>query len=205
MLLAITILFASLGATTAADTVSNDTQIEATTAPVTIEESTPIRESTSNSIEKDTTAQKDKKNLKADNTQKIYVNSNGSTTSDGSDINNPTTLTNALKNIQNGGEIQLVTLGKNNTDTYTTGITINNNTVPNATTFSIIGEEGKSITLDGQNNHRILYISSGYTITLKNLIFINGNTTSHGGAVYLHNNSAVVITDSILRNNNAGS
>jgi len=199
LLLAITILFASLGATTAADTVSNDTQIEATTSPATIEESTPIKESTSNSIEKDTTAQKEKKILKADNTQTIYVNSNGSASVDGSDINNPTTITNALKLVQDNGEIHLVTLGKNNTDTYTNRITINNNTVPNATTFSIIGEEGKTINFIG--NTTMLYIfNSNFNISLKNLNFIN--TTSYEGAA-IYSNSILDISNCNFINNSA--
>jgi len=198
LLLAITILFASLGATTATDTLTNDTYIEAT-APTTIEKSTPIQESTQYSIEKDTTAQKDKKILKANNTQTIYANSAGNHSSDGSDIKNPTTITNALKLVQNNGEIHLVTSG--DTDTYnTTRIDINSTNVINATNFSIIGQEGKNITLNGQNNHRLIVISSGYSITLKNIIIMNGYAISEGA---IHNSSNLTIADSTLNNNNA--
>ena len=107
------------------------------------------------------------KTVKTDS-QIIYANSNGNSKSTGSDKNNPTTINNALKNVKNNGTIQLVT--STNTDKYKS-LTINMNNTKANTKFTIEGEKGKNIILDG--NREQLINPGNYDITLKNLEIAN--------------------------------
>ena len=179
MLLAITILFASLGATTATDTLENNTntEIDATT-PVTIEKTTPIEESSTYSIEKDTAVQKDKKILKADNTQTINITSYPELNTA---LTNPTT-DNVTINIQNN----ITLAGNTRVNSAIKNLTIN----------------GNQKTINGNGQYQFLNIPSTTSVLIDNIIITNC-TARTGGAIY--NRGTLTITASTVSNNTAKS
>ena len=66
------------------------------------------------------------------------------------------------------------------------GITINKD-------ITIVGEEGKKIVLDANNNGRIFNIvGSDHTVTFKGITFINANIAAHGAAICSGNNYLVI-------------
>lgn len=67
----------------------------------------------------------------------------------------------------------------------------------------------KNITIDGNGHeisgsdiNRIFKIVNGSTVTLKNIEFTKGKA-DNGGAIYVEENSTVIISDSIFKSNNA--
>ncbi|AMK14981.1 adhesin-like protein [Methanobrevibacter olleyae] len=59
--------------------------------------------------------------------------------------------------------------------------------------------DGKNHVLDGKLSTRILYITGNY-VTLKNIKFINANTTSYGGAIYWNGTYGNIINCSFSNN-----
>ena len=108
------------------------------------------------------------KKTKTNNKEIIYANSKGDKNSTGKDVSNPTTINNALKNIKDNGTIQLVT--NTNTDKYES-LTINQTNTPANITFTLEGQPGKNIILDGKGIN--LITDENYKITFKNLEITN--------------------------------
>lgn len=144
------------------------------------------------SVQSDESSEKINKNIKTQ--QNLYVSSKA--TGNGHNVNSTTTMQNALKHVENNGTIHLVTNKNAESDTYNLNkeININKNTVNNKTThFNIIGENGKTIIFNG-HKHGIFNISSGYTVTIKNIVITNATAEdipaiNSKGTLILENNT----------------
>ncbi|KZX09890.1 DUF11 domain-containing protein [Methanobrevibacter filiformis] len=144
-------------------------------------------------------------NINASKLPNVYVNATG-----GSDSNNGSNWTSAVKSIenaleivQNGGTIHIAGNNYNNTN----GIGKNNTNLTINKNITLLGHTVLSgeIILDALNNGRIFLINDGLNVTLINLTFANGNitgTTNNGGAIY-SNGSKIIITGSKFINNTA--
>ena len=130
----------------------------------------------------------------------IYVNTEGNDSWDGqSVVYNSTTksgpklsIKNATGTVNKGGTIHIANgqyTGENNTN-----ITINKN-------MNIIGESQKKTIINGTDTSWIFNISSGVTVTIKNLTLTNGNSTT-GGAIENHGN--LTVNNCIFTSNTAG-
>ena len=140
----------------------------------------------------------DKQLMASVDNRNIYVNSTGN--GSGASKNDTTNLTNALKLIGENGTIHLVTSNKADTYNISSTITISSLYV-NSTTrnFSIVADKTKTITFNGQNNTRLFDINSYYyTITLKNIKFVNGNS-NEGGSIHARG-SLTLINDTFENN-----
>ncbi|OED30486.1 right-handed parallel beta-helix repeat-containing protein [Methanosphaera sp. WGK6] len=132
-------------------------------------------------------------------TKMIYASHNG--TGSGFSANSPTTLTDALTIVANGGTINLVTMNNAKSDTYSlTKPIVINTTTTTAKTIKIVGLTNKTIIFNGQNKNQLLNIAKGYTISITNVQFTKGNT-SNGGAIY--NNGLLTLSKVTFTNNYA--
>ncbi|RAP51225.1 MAG: hypothetical protein BZ138_05705 [Methanosphaera sp. rholeuAM270] len=126
--------------------------------------------------------------------QSIYVNSDADYNGGGTSKDNPTTLTKAISNANNGDTIYLTTDNSQDTYNITSPITISYKTL------NIVGESGKTIIFDGQHNSAIFNII-GSTVNLTNIQIVNSNSST---APVSSRNSDLTVTRSTFKNN-AGS
>ena len=96
-------------------------------------------------------------------------------------MDNPTTIDDAISRIDDEGTIILL---KGSTGEYllTNTITINSNNLK--TDIKTLTIKGDNITLNGQNTVQILNIQKTINVTIENITFQNGHTTTNGGALY---------------------
>ncbi|WP_455644880.1 beta strand repeat-containing protein [Methanosphaera sp.] len=127
----------------------------------------------------------------------VYVNSNARGT--GKTRSNPTNMTNALKIVTSNGIIHLVTINDETIDTYTTPLTINSKTTPNKS-IEIWGDPGMTIIFNGLYKNQMVSIASGYNVSMRNIVFRNGNATS-GGAII--NKGNLTLTNTTIKENTA--
>lgn len=132
---------------------------------------------------------KDTKNNQSIKSDK-YVSSNANSNNDGSTSSQPTTLTNAISNAQNGETIILTTTGSQDTYKFSSPVSIYKN-------LNIIGESGKSIIFDGQGKSGIFNINSA-TVTLQNIQIINAKSST---APISASNSDLTINGMTFKNN----
>ena len=132
------------------------------------------------------------KNLKAQTKYPvIYVSSNASKDDVGDTRDNPTTLTNAIDNLEDGGSIYLIT--NSTSDKYTLNSSLYFSYKPS---FNIIGESGKNITIESTKSELIhLYHSS---INVTNINFMNKN--SQTSAIYLQDSSMKIDNCTFIKN-----
>jgi predicted outer membrane repeat protein len=127
----------------------------------------------------------------------LYVSSDGDNSSDGTSTDSPTTLLNALANIENNGTIYFVTNQDDDVYTLYDEFILSPNelrygevTIPLSSELSritLMGLEGKNITFTSEQNNRIFTINGGIALSMINLNFDKcGNTTEDykGGAIY---------------------
>ncbi|WP_455645589.1 hypothetical protein, partial [Methanosphaera sp.] len=196
------------------DTSSDNTVITDTTTTNLETESSDVSKTTS-SNDDDTSNQitksinsssklSDNKSLKlAGNT--IYVQPNGR--GNGRNVNNPTTLARALRMV--GDDDTIVLIGSEaqgyayyyNLESLGMG-TIKTSSITQATRFSIVGLEGTNSVISGENSTSILEISKGYNITISNLNFYYGNSTTGG---VITNEGSLTLINSVFLSNNANS
>ncbi len=135
-------------------------------------------------------------------TATTYVNSQGTNTSSGTTKTSPTNLTTAIQKAANNDTIYLTTTATH--DTYKFSSTINIAMLnPDLTNLTIVGESGKTITFDGQNNSGIFSIT-GITLTLKNINFVNLQTSGQSGSIYIYN-SHLILDNCTIQNSNPSS
>ncbi|WP_323736106.1 C1 family peptidase [Methanosphaera sp. ISO3-F5] len=137
---------------------------------------------TDTKIEKNT----NKQNTKTD----IYATSNANTNNNGSTKTNPTTITKAIENAQDGETITLTTTSTQDTYTINSPINIYKN-------INIVGESGKTIILDGQQKTGIFNIN-GATVKLQNIQIINSKSET---APISSTNSELTIQGVTFKNN----
>ena len=188
LLILLVIFILSTGAISANE-IRNDTQSS-------IENSQPI---SSNDIEQ-TSIEKNQNNIikqsnttitKTDTTNNVYVNSTANENNSGESKQQATTLEKAIRNVQTNQVIYLSTY--NSADTYN----FSDEIYVYGKTFSIIGESGKTVTLDGQSKSYLFYFSDS-TVTLKNINIVN--TNSDYGAIYAIN-SNIILNNCTITNN----
>ncbi|KZX15426.1 DUF11 domain-containing protein [Methanobrevibacter filiformis] len=124
----------------------------------------------------------------------IYVATNGSDSNTGTTMGTAKlSIKNATATVDNGGTVNIrngTYTGANNK-----GINISKNII-------YIGENQDKVIIDAAQSGRMFDINSGYTVTIKNITFINGKnttTTSHGGAIF--NRGNLIIENCIFKNN----
>ena len=119
---------------------------------------------------------KDLKN-NADDYKYVYVNNNGNSSSNGNSSDNPTTLPNAMRNVENGGTILL--MGDTEATYYNITETITTNSLKsNVSTFSITSEEGSTVVLRFFSGNK-MKLNGFYNINISNITFTrNYNSTS---------------------------
>jgi hypothetical protein len=61
---------------------------------------------------------------------------------------------------------------------------------------------GGQVTLSGDNVSRLFSVSSGVSLTLRNIVLTNGFSSGDGGAIY--NSGAVVLENSTIRDSESG-
>lgn len=123
----------------------------------------------------------------------VYVSSNSSETSNGTSINQPTTLTKAIDNADNNEIILLVTNDNQDTYKFSELIYLNSNQ-NNPLNLTIMGQSGKTITFDGQNKTGLFNIR--YTsLTLKNIVITN--VDYYSSAIYAYNSNITLINCTI--------
>ncbi|MBE6485713.1 MAG: hypothetical protein E7Z85_02585 [Methanosphaera stadtmanae] len=124
-----------------------------------------------------------------------YVSTTGKSTNDGSKAN-PVDLTTAVNKVkrEQGGNI-IITAGNYPITSYL-GLTT-------AGTYSVSGETGQTITLNGQDKSKIMWITDGVNVELKNIVFSNGKDAGVAGAIRKDGNGYLKITNCTFKNNNA--
>ncbi len=122
----------------------------------------------------------------------VYVNSTSNGNTDGSNINSPTTLSRAIANAEDNQTIVLVT--SKTKDTFKFNQTINLNSNQTFHNLTIMGQSGKTITLDGQNTTGLFNIRS-MSLTLKNLVITN--VGYYSSAVYAYRSNLTLINCTI--------
>ena len=167
----------SVGVVTATDEVSNDTSNNLqTTTPFIEEESTQVQENMPVSIEKDTSAQKDK-NLKASQTYSV------------------TNFT-QLNNYLTSGSYDTVTI---NIDA---NVILRDNITLNSSIKSLkINGNGKKI--DGDLNYHFLTIYHLCTININNITIVDCFDDGVDSAVIINRNGTITISNSTFRGNDA--
>jgi predicted outer membrane repeat protein len=112
-----------------------------------------------------------------------YVSPTGSDiTGDGTTTSPYATIQKALNNLVTGGTIHLAS------GTYTgTG----NKAITFTKNVTVVGEDQTSTIIDATNSGNIFTINSGFNVTVANLTFANGNSTTYGGAIYNSGNTTV--------------
>ena len=169
---------------------------------------TPIKEVNSQKTDtntKSTTQQNqteitsNQKTLKTDTKYPVlYVNSKGLENNTGNNIDNPTTFKHALNNIADNGTIYLITTGNSDIYTFTSEIRLTSYSYDySLTKLNIIGQNGKNITISG-NNKTSLFNIYNVNVNFNNINFINSNGSS--GAIYT-SNSNITITNSRFTGN----
>ncbi|OED30399.1 carboxypeptidase regulatory-like domain-containing protein [Methanosphaera sp. WGK6] len=135
----------------------------------------------------------------------IYVQPNG--WSDGHNRNNPTNLARALRMVRDDDTIVLIGSTQQgyayyyNLESLGMG-TIKTSSITQATRFSIVGLEGTNSVISGENSTSILEISKNYNITISNVIFYYGNSTTGG---VITNEGSLTLINSYIQFNNAHS
>ena len=153
---------------------------------------TEIEKVVDNSITKDVKTNED---IKEASDSTYYVSTTGKSTNDGSK-SNPVDLTTAINKVKRdqGGNI-IITAGNYPITSYL-GLTT-------AGTYSISGETGKTVTLNGQDKTKIMWITDGVNVEIKNIVFANGKDAGVAGAIRKDGNGYLKITDCTFKNNNA--
>ncbi len=113
----------------------------------------------------------------------VYVSTTGDdTTGDGTESKPYKTIFKAISMVYSGGNIHFLS------GTYT-GSDYINLVFNKKQKLNLIGEG--TVIFDAQNLSRIFTINSGYTVTISNIIFQNGNSTGEGGAILNYGNLTV--------------
>ena len=191
------------GSVTAIDSSDEDMMTESTllsdsnvVVDTTANEDIPIHnEITNDNGPADT--QNSNKTLKSDKLSEIYVNSQASPSSTGADRQNPTTLNNAINNIEDGGIIYLVTDSFTDTYNLTSTITLSRYS-NNLNSLNIIGEENKNITISGNNITQILNVYST-TLNISNVNFAD-TELSISSSIYASSSTINFINCSFTNN-----
>jgi predicted outer membrane repeat protein len=123
----------------------------------------------------------------------VYVSTAGDdVTGDGTSTNAYATIQKGLNNAASGGTVHL------KAGTY---IETGNKNLSVTKNVAIVGEDASCTTINAENSGNIFIIKPGVTLTIANITLTNGNSTSHGGAIY--NNGTLNVIDSIFTNNHA--
>ena len=163
-------------------------------------------------------------NTPTETSKYIYTNSKGNRTSNGKNISNPTSLSNALRHVENNGTIYLVSNGDE--DTYNNIHLGNGNDliINNNVNFTIEAMGGKRIIFNG-NDSTFIQVPLESSIILKNIEIKNySNVIKNNGNLYLENvsihdntgeyliednsvecNTSLIISNSMISNNNLSS
>ena len=123
----------------------------------------------------------------------IYVSSNSSETSSGTSINQPTTLTKAIDEAESNQVILLVSNDKQDTYKFTQQIYLNSNQ-NEFLNLTIMGQNGKTITFDGQNKTGLFNLRYA-SLTLKNIVITN--IDYYSSAIYAYNSNITLINCTI--------
>ena len=75
----------------------------------------------------------------------------------------------------------------------------------NANTPTVIDATGYDVTLSGNNANRVFKVTSGKSLTLRNITVANGLTNGYGGGVYVEGGSLTVENSTFTGNSAAGS
>lgn len=120
----------------------------------------------------------------------IYVSSNASNNDIGDTVENPTTLTNAVNYVEDGGIIYLIS--NSTSDNYH----LNSSLYYSYKSFSIIGESSKNITIESTKSELLhLYHC---TINMTNINFINKDSKT--SAIYIQDSSVKIDNCSFIGN-----
>ena len=184
-------------------------------------------ESTDNNTQTTKEITSNTKTVKTDTKYSVlYVNSNGSEGNVGNKIENPTTLSNALKNLQDYGTIYLVTNKSSDTYKFTSRIQLlSYSSDYSFKNINIVGQEGKTITINGNKNSSLFYIYninvnftnirfinskadysalyiSSSTVNINNSSFSGNYRKTYGSSIYA-TSSTITITNTSFNNNNS--
>lgn len=153
---------------------------------------TEIEKVVDDSITKDVKTNED---IKEASGSTYYVSTTGKSTNDGSK-SNPVDLTTAINKVKKdqGGNV-IITAGNYPIASYL-GLTT-------AGTYSITGETGQTVTLNGQDKAKLMWITDGVNVEIKNIVFANGRDAGVAGAIRKDGNGYLKITNCTFKNNNA--